>query len=105
MRRAAEVLGFCGYEVVNLFAEPTPTVVELNGTTGHERAWPAIQERLGELLPVAGGVLGAWGVAGASGGLRRLLERRARWLMEEAERNGHKEVWMVGGQPRHPSRW
>lgn len=105
VRRAAQALGFDGYEIVNLFAEPTPTVIELNGVTGQESAWPVLQSQLREALRVAGGVLGGWGVAGASGPLRVLRAQRAAWLLEEAKRIGHKEVWMVGGESRHPSRW
>jgi hypothetical protein len=105
VRRAAEVLDFDSYEVANLFAEPTPTVVELNLFTGHEKAWPEVQERLREQLRAAGGVLAAWGVAGAFGRFRQLRDERAAWLIDEAERVGHEEVWMVGSEPRHPSRW
>lgn len=105
VRRAVEVLGFEGYTIANLFVEATPTVVELNAVIGDESSWFETQERLRELVRVAGGVLGAWGVAGASGRLRSMRDRRAHWVLAEAARVGHQEVWMVGGEPRHPSRW
>ncbi|WP_235856943.1 DUF1643 domain-containing protein [Occultella glacieicola] len=105
VRRAAGVLGFDGYEVANLFADPTPTVVELNLLSAHEMSWPELQQRLSEQLRAAHGVLAAWGVAGASGNFRRARGERAAWLIEEAERRGHRHFWTVGGEPRHPSRW
>jgi hypothetical protein len=99
------VLGYDGYEVANLFTERTPTVVELNRVTTHAGAWPELQQRLAEQLNSADGVLAAWGVAGASGALRRNRSARAAWLMREAQCAGHERIWMVGGEPRHPSRW
>lgn len=105
VRRAAKVLGFEGFEVANLFSEPTPTVVELNLLTGHEDSRSQFQRRLGEQLRSAGGVLAAWGVAGASGKFRRERNERAAWLQKKALRLGHEHIWTVGGEPRHPSRW
>lgn len=105
VRRAAAVLGFDGFRIANLFAEPTATVVELNALTVPGDSWAEVQQRLMKQLPAAGGVLAAWGVAGASGRLRNLRDARAAWLVAEACRCGHDAIWTVGGQPRHPSRW
>lgn len=105
LRRAADVLGYKGVEVVNLFGEPTPTVVELASLAVDSDSWPAIQLGLRAQLRTAGGVLAAWGVAGASGEFKRERERRATWLVCQAARCGHDHVWTVGGEPRHPSRW
>lgn len=105
VRRATAVLGYDGFEITNLFGEPTPTVIELNLLTIDGYSWCDRQRVLLQKLHAATSVLAAWGVAGASGELRRQRDQRAAWLMSEAARCGHSCVWMVGGEPRHPSRW
>lgn len=103
--RAAKVLGFEHHEVANLFSVPTPTVVELNLLTIDDASWGDIQLRLREHTWSAGGVLAAWGIAGASGMFRRERDKRGAWLYQEALKAGHEGIWTVGGEPRHPSRW
>lgn len=105
VRRATDVLGFGSYEVTNLFAESTPTVVELNGVVADEISWGLLRTRLAEQLRTMDGVLAAWGISGASGQMRHARDERAAWLLAEAELCGHDFVWTVGGAARHPSRW
>lgn len=98
------MLGFEHVKTTNLFTEATPTVVELNRNTGFA-PWSVTQDEIEALLCGVGGVLAAWGVSGASGRLRREREKRGAWLLARAAAYGHTSVWMVGGEPRHPSRW
>ncbi len=104
-QRAAEVLGYDCCEIANLFAEPTATVVDLNLLGAGLGLWAPVRQRLSEQIRGAGGVLAAWGVAGASGTLRRERDLRGAWVAAEAGRVGHEQIWTVGGAPRHPSRW
>ena len=105
VRRAAETLGYPGYVIVNLFAEPTATVIDLNDIDTSEASWNATQVQLEAHIAEAGGILAAWGIAGASAQLRREQRRRSDWILGAARELGHTNAWTVGGQPRHPSRW
>ncbi|WP_448629883.1 DUF1643 domain-containing protein [Cellulomonas soli] len=105
VERAARALGFDAYTVANLFAEATATVVELNELADLVDTATEVHTHLAEHLPAAGGILAAWGVAGAAGPFRRERDARAAWLVAEASKVGHESMWMVGGTPRHPSRW
>lgn len=105
VRRATGALGFVCFEVANLFAEPTPTVVELNAVSPVSASWPTVRDALSDQLRTAGGVLAAWGVSGVSGNVKRERDYRAVWTLAEAERLGHHRVWTLAGEARHPSRW
>lgn len=104
VRRAATVLGFRDLMIANLFPDRTTDVWELNHLDSHS-PWSANQRWIAEQLDSADGILAGWGVAGASGAFRRERNRRAQWLLSAAAAAGHETIWMVGGEPRHPSRW
>ncbi|PKQ30556.1 MAG: hypothetical protein CVT62_13170 [Actinobacteria bacterium HGW-Actinobacteria-2] len=104
VQRAAAVLGFGDLTIANLFADRTMDVIELNHLDSHS-PWPANQSQIATQLSLADGVLAGWGVAGASGAFRCERARRAQWLYTAAAAAGHETIWMVGGEPRHPSRW
>ncbi len=101
--RAADVLGYDAVTTLNLCAEPTRSVVEINDVPGE--AWVRAREGLSRGITVADAVLAAWGVSGMVGTARLARERQVAWLHEQADRAGLSSLWMVGGEPRHPSRW
>lgn len=101
--RAAAVLDYDDVRIANLCAAPTPTVVELN-VLGPE-SWELARTDLADALVNADGLLAGWGVAGVTSQARRQLLGQVDWLYEHAAAVGIESIWMVGGQPRHPSRW
>ncbi|MGL5824399.1 MAG: hypothetical protein ACRCYU_06120, partial [Nocardioides sp.] len=96
-------LNYDDVRIANLCAVATPTVVELNAV-GSE-GWELARTDLADALENADGLLAGWGVAGVTGLARRQLLAQVDWLYEHAAAVGLSSVWMVGGQPRHPSRW
>jgi hypothetical protein len=102
--RASQLLGYNSLEVVNLYAEPTSSIAEL-GLSETLEGWFWARPRLRIALQSADGLLGAWGVAGLAGSAKRGRDRQVAWLRAEASRVGFNGIWMVGGEPRHPSRW
>ncbi|MCW2855878.1 MAG: hypothetical protein JWR52_1493 [Marmoricola sp.] len=101
---AARILGYDSVEVVNLCKTATSSVVELNDLRADD-GWTLARHGLKRALRSADGVLGAWGVAGMSGAARGARDKQVEWFIAEAERSGFATLWMVGGEPRHPSRW
>lgn len=89
--------------MTNLCAVPTPSVVQLNTLDRH--AWDLARDELEEALTGANAVLAGWGVAGLTGEARRRMRAQVDWLAERAHDAGMASWWMVGGEPRHPSRW
>jgi hypothetical protein len=102
--RAARVLGYDSHEIVNLCLSVTVSVTELNDIHPAE-GWLRAQPALAGAVRGAGSLLGAWGVAGLAGSARRRRDDQVRWLYAEAFEHGFRDIWMVGGEPRHPSRW
>jgi hypothetical protein len=102
--RAGHVLGYASVEIVNLCGEATRSVVDLNASTTADR-WVQARADLSTALDRASALLGAWGVAGLVGTARRHRDEQVAWLRQEATRLDLSNMWMVGGEPRHPSRW
>lgn len=103
MARAATALGYDNVVVANLCAFATPSVVQLN-TVGSD-VWEASRVDLEVAVHGGTALLAGWGVAGLSGGARRSMGAQVDWLIECAAANAVGAMWMVGGEPRHPSRW
>lgn len=101
--RAATVLGYDHPTLTNLCAAPTPSVVELNALG--QQDWDVARVDLELALRSATAILAGWGVAGVTGEARRSLRVQVAWLTCRAHTMGIESFWMVGGQPRHPSRW
>jgi hypothetical protein len=96
-------LGYEHVRIANLCAASTPTVVELS--TLDPESWKQARPDLQDALAGANALLAGWGIAGVTGQARRLLMDQIDWLYHEATTVGIGEMWMVGGEPRHPSRW
>lgn len=101
--RAARVLGYDHVTITNLCAVPTRSVVELNNL-GHD-AWELARGDLEAGLSSTDAILAGWGIAGVAGEARRSLCAQVAWLQEVALAKGIESFWMIGGEPRHPSRW
>jgi hypothetical protein len=97
-------LGCEAVQIVNLCVVDTSTVVELNELeqTG---GWTEARKDLAQGIRGTVGLLAGWGVSGTTGSARRAREEQVVWLYQEAASAGIEHVWMVGGEPRHPSRW
>jgi hypothetical protein len=104
VERAARVLGYESVEIANLCPRATSTVVELN-TVEHRQEWLEGRDDLARALRRASSLLAGWGVSGMTGDAGRARQSQVEWLLNEAVDMGFDNVWMVGGQPRHPSRW
>lgn len=103
VRLAARVLGYDEVVIANLCAVATPSVVQLN-CLGSE-AWESSRVDLELAVRGGAGLLAAWGIGGLSGHARSSLRTQVNWLVERAESGGLRNISMVGGEPRHPSRW
>jgi hypothetical protein len=101
---AARVLRYQSVEVVNLYSDATSCMEELN-RSGTIHGWLSARRELSSALGRATDVLGGWGVAGLTGTVLQDQNEQVAWLRLEAIRAGISNVWMVGGEPRHPSRW
>jgi hypothetical protein len=101
--RAGSVLGYSRIVVANMCASATRSVVELNALA--DDGWELARLEMTASLAGASAVLAGWGVAGLTGQARRRMEAQEEWLSERARDLGIKAFWMVGGKPRHPSRW
>lgn len=102
--RVGRVLGYTSVEIANLNLTPTISVVEL-GLSQTAEEWTRARPRLTRALESADGLLAGWGVARLAGSAQRDRDAQVDWLRSEAGRVGFTSIWMVGGEPRHPSRW
>lgn len=103
-RMAAEIIGAEAAELVNLLNIPT---ADVNGiaTVGQEaHSWLSSRCRLHAAVMAADEVLYAWGITEPSGPARSHHRAQVGWLLQLVQARGAGE-WMVGGAPRHPSRW
>src|SRR4051794_40950148 len=101
---ATRVLGYNTVKIANLCTVATPSVVELNDLE-QCRGWTAARDELAKAVRSAEGLLAGWGVSGTTGDTRRAREDQVAWLYREAAAAGIEQVWMLGSEPRHPSRW
>lgn len=101
---ARQVLGFDHVELVNLFSRPTYRTggVSLAGMT--ETGWQEARPLLQAAVARAEAVLMAYGTTKPSGAAAQHHLDQVAWIEELAQQRG-LEVWTVGGEPRHPSRW
>lgn len=102
---AAHVLACDLVTIGNLFALPTTTVLEINVVGSAGDGWQSAREGLTRALAGATHVLAAWGVGGLHGPAALNLAQQRRWLYQLLIVSGHSNVWTLGGETRHPSRW
>jgi hypothetical protein len=105
LKLAANLLGCDVVRVVNLLPIPTHDLPSMS-TAGAELAcWKGGRPHLTAGLRAGDAILAGWGVSVLTGPARAHQRAQVRWLVNEAARLGCDDVWTVGRQPRHPSRW
>lgn len=101
---ARQLLGFATVDLVNLFAFTTHDATDLSVAGQQSDGWHAARPVLGAGLENADGVLLAYGVQLPTGLARTHFRSQVDWL-ERRLVEVDLPVWLVGGAPRHPSRW
>ncbi|NEN05857.1 DUF1643 domain-containing protein [Diaminobutyricibacter tongyongensis] len=101
---AAGLAGCDGYVVGNLFAQATADVVEISSVGANPTHWMSARLLLEPLLLQSTNVLFAWGKSEPTGLAREFHRSQVNWLKSKTSEIS-ATVWMVGDEPRHPSRW
>jgi hypothetical protein len=101
---AAQILGFETVTIGNIFSLPTNRTGDISVIGGDPGGWMDAREELESQLRSADGVLLGYGCKEPSGIARQLHRNQVAWLDEQLD-HFRQDVWWVGGQPRHPSRW
>ena len=91
--------------VANLYANPARDLPALSLVGGKVDGWLEAREQLRHELASCDEMMAAWGLLALTGTARQHRSDQVRWLLELAAQQGHTQVWTIGGQPRHPSRW
>ena len=103
---AGRALGHAHVVVANLCAMPTRDVNELERVATDPRIWHSARPELERVIMQSDVLIAGWGVKSWSGPsavhFRDQLELRAG---SGHEMPGKNEIWTLGGEPRHPSRW
>lgn len=102
--KAGQLLGYESVEIANLYSEPTSSIAEI-GLSDAIEGWLWARSKLRTALQTGDGLLGGWGVAKLAGLAQKERDRQVAWLRLQAIQAGFNSIWMVGGEPRHPSRW
>lgn len=101
---AAALIGCSDYQVANVFAEPTADVLAITAAGTTSKHWMTAREALEPLIEKADNVLFAWGKTEPAGPAREFHRAQIEWLICQTSQAA-AAVWMVGAEPRHPSRW
>jgi hypothetical protein len=104
VQMAASALGYAQVEISNLFAFHTQNALQISAVGANEFGWRIAQFELANALGSADAVLLAYGMQPPSGPARAHFLAQVAWL-EQMLTESPKPVWLVGGAPRHPSRW
>lgn len=101
---AREILGYDDVVIANLVNIATHSTGEL-ATVGREaEVWERARPLLLKAVYQADVVMLGYGCTEPSGPARLHLRAQAAWLQDLVNQRGLPVV-MVGGEPRHPSRW
>jgi hypothetical protein len=101
---AARIIGASSVTIVNLLDVPTDDVNAVSEAGRDVSHWLRTRGYLKEHLVMADDVLLAWGVSEPTGPARYFRRDQISWVHTEIRMLGATS-WMVGGLPRHPSRW
>lgn len=101
----ASVLATDTVETANLCATPAADLPALSVAAVETEPWLAARSALAAALEDCDELMAAWGLYGLTGPAKNHRRDQLAWLVKTAEALGHNECWVVGGQPRHPSRW
>jgi len=101
---ARELLGFDDVVLVNLIRVATHSTGDLSQVGRDLGVWLEARPAIAEAVAVADAALLGYGCTPPIGPARQHFKAQENWLAGLLDRLG-VEVIMVGGQPRHPSRW
>ncbi|MYT76748.1 DUF1643 domain-containing protein [Streptomyces sp. SID8364] len=100
---ALPLTGCSRLKIANLVDLPSKDQVELASLEVTEQDLARSRPLLSAAIEDADEVLFAWGTKKLAGTSGRLLDEQAKWMRSLVKPS--QRVWMVGGTPRHPSRW
>jgi hypothetical protein len=101
---AADIIGCDTVTIVNLFPVPSRSSLDIAALGETSTTWLAARPEINEAVTGADAVLLGYGTsppAGRAGDHHRAQVSWTRTLLESLS----TQPWMVGGLPRHPSRW
>lgn len=103
---AAAQLFECGaVDVANMYPLPTRSVIELDAVASDRQSWLDARSAIIEITRTSQFLIAGWGLGGGlTGSTRENMQEQRAWFCALLASSGTK-VWMVGGAPRHPSRW
>ena len=92
-------------EIANLVGTPTRNSKELEQVATSVQLFLDVRDRLDTVLAGSDTLVFAWGVAPLRGLAGTYVRDQANWVISRALHHGHTHAWVMGGHPRHPSRW
>ena len=101
---ARETLGYSSVSVANVFSISTYRTGGITIAGAEPEGWLAARTELTAALNTADAVILAYGCQEPSGIARHHFRDQLTWLQTEIDALG-LTIWMIDGQPRHPSRW
>lgn len=108
VRNLSCILPLVGCErilLANLLDIPSKDQTQLGAVTVGTSDVVRSRDLLITAISAADEVLCAWGSHRVTGSTGRILREQTGWLHRHLGEVGVKQVWMVAGSPRHPSRW
>lgn len=92
-------------EIANLVETPTRNSKELARVATCPQVFLDARDHLDAVLTSSDTLVFAWGIAPLPGPAGRHVRVQATWVITRAQHHGHTHAWVMGGRPRHPSRW
>jgi hypothetical protein len=102
--QARQALGYDEVRLANIFSIPTYRTGGIAASGVKPDGWLEARRPLLDSLEEAAAVLLAYGVSRPAGAAALHHRAQISWL-ETQIRMRHLPVFLVGGEPRHPSRW
>lgn len=102
---ASDLMGCGRFVIGNLFPQATSDIPAIGALGRDASVWRAGRPAILQALAVSDVVLAGWGITRLAGQAQLHFRDQIAWLVRAVEESGVDEVWMVGGVPRHPSRW
>ena len=101
---AAEIVGCSTFEVQNLLAHRTSSVLDIPWVGASPEGWLKARTEIRSRFKVADSVLYGWGCTEPARLARQHHRAQVAWIVSLTDEHG-LDPWTVGGLPRHPSRW
>ncbi|MGW5155132.1 DUF1643 domain-containing protein [Nonomuraea wenchangensis] len=102
---ALSVIGCDLLEVVNLLDIPSKGLDALGDARVEVADIMRSREAIEASMGRAHELLFAWGTSVVRGRYANILAEQIAWVHRLAHNSDIREVWMLAGDPRHPSRW